>query len=106
MYMPDSASVLSDFLKLSAQEQRDVLHGLVASGDDVNQERGWQNSDLDSYDVRRFKVGLQCPHCDSQQVIRNGKQADDTQRYLCRAYGKTFQASTSTVLLGARLKRH
>ena len=40
--MPDSASVLSDFLKLSAQEQRDVLHGLVASGGDVNQEL-WQS---------------------------------------------------------------
>ena len=93
MYMPDSAFVLSDFLKLSAQEQRDVLHGLVTSGGDVNQELGWQSSDLDSYDVRRFKVGLQCPHCDSQQVVRNGKQADDTQRNLCQSCGKTFQAS-------------
>ena len=87
--MSDSASVLSDFLKLSAQEQRDVLHGLVASGDDVNQERGWQNSDLDSYDVRRFKVGLQCPHCDSQQVIRNGKQADINQHGSSRGAAQT-----------------
>ena len=46
--MPDSASVLSDFLKLSAQEQRDVLHGLVASGGDVNQELGQSSSMLSS----------------------------------------------------------
>ena len=47
--MPDSASVLSDFLKLSAQEQRDVLHGLVASGGDVNQELGQSFFDAQLY---------------------------------------------------------
>lgn len=46
--MPDSAFVLSDFLKLSAQEQRDVLHGLVVSGGDVNQELGQSSSMLSS----------------------------------------------------------
>ena len=102
--MPDSASVLRDFLKLSAQEQRDVLHALAASGVDVKRLASRATA-LESYDTRRFIEGLHCPHCDSQLVVRNGKQADGTQRYRCRACGKTFQASTSTVL-GSRLKKH
>ena len=31
---------------------------------------------------------VSCPHCHSEQVVRNGLTADGRQRYLCRACGQ------------------
>ncbi len=46
--------------------------------------------------------GRCCPHCASERLVRNG-QANDLQRYKCRACGKTFNALTGTPL--ARLRQ-
>ncbi len=34
---------------------------------------------------------LHCAHCQSQNVIRHGKDRADRQRYLCHDCGRTFQ---------------
>lgn len=44
-----------------------------------------------------------CPHCSSEQVVRNGV-ADGLQRYLCRSCSKTFNATTGTPLSRLRDK--
>lgn len=47
----------------------------------------------------RFSKGLQCPHCNSKAIKRNGKYRG-RQRYLCRECGKTFNDTTSSPLAG------
>jgi transposase-like protein len=38
-----------------------------------------------------------CPHCDSDQISKNGNK-DGKQRFLCRACGRTFGAATGSVM--------
>jgi transposase-like protein len=50
----------------------------------------------------RWPDGVACPHCDSKEVVKDGK--DDTQphrqRYDCRACGRRFDDLTGTVFAG------
>jgi hypothetical protein len=42
-------------------------------------------------------VPVQCPYCQSTEVIKAGKQANGTQRYRCQttdAHGGSFSCST------------
>jgi len=36
-------------------------------------------------------ITLKCAICDSEDVVKNGRQANGKQRYKCRDCGKTFQ---------------
>ena len=51
----------------------------------------------------RQQVRPTCPHCASDQVVRNG-QASELQRYRCRGCAKTFNALTGTPLARLRHK--
>ena len=42
-----------------------------------------------------------CPHCQSKQFVKNGKEHDN-QRFLCRGYKKSFIAQTGTILYGSQ----
>lgn len=45
-----------------------------------------------------------CPHCDSTRVVRKGKnKKNGGQRWLCKRCGRTFSASTSSVLALSKL---
>jgi IS1 family transposase/transposase-like protein len=35
-------------------------------------------------------IELTCPHCQSPNIVRNGKKSNRTQNYLCKACGKQF----------------
>ena len=52
----------------------------------------------------RWPDGVACPHCDSKDVVKDGK--DETQphrqRYDCRGSGRRFDDLTGTVLAGHR----
>ncbi len=50
----------------------------------------------------RFAKGRVCPHCGCMHVVRNGKRADGTQRYVCRDCGKSFTITTNTIAAGTR----
>lgn len=50
----------------------------------------------------RFANGRVCPLCGSVHVVRNGHQADGTQRYMCRDCKKSFVATTNSVVSGTR----
>ena len=34
---------------------------------------------------------ITCPHCQSKNINKNGKKANDKQNYLCRTCSKQFQ---------------
>ena len=50
----------------------------------------------------RLPDGIRCPHCDSQKLIKHGK--DDTQlsrqKYLCKRCGRYFDDLTDTIFEG------
>lgn len=50
----------------------------------------------------RWPDGIRCPHCDSQKLIKHGK--DDTQlsrqKYLCKRCGRYFDDLTDTIFEG------
>ena len=50
----------------------------------------------------RWPDGVQCPHCESPQIIKHGY--DDTQperqRYLCKCCGQRFDDLTDTIFAG------
>ena len=37
-----------------------------------------------------ISIELNCPHCNSPNIVRNGKKSNRTQNYLCKACGKQF----------------
>lgn len=50
----------------------------------------------------RWPEGVRCPHCDSGQVIKRGRDETqpDRQRYECKDCGKRFDDLTETVFAG------
>ena len=38
-----------------------------------------------------IKIKVNCPHCHSAKVVKNGKKANGSQNFLCKACGKQFQ---------------
>lgn len=50
----------------------------------------------------RWPDGVCCPHCDSQQVAKNGHDTNEVcrQRYCCRHCGRSFDDLTNTVFAG------
>ena len=48
----------------------------------------------------RFKEDQRCMHCGSSRFVKNGHRNDGTQRFLCRECGKSFLASTNSIVSG------
>jgi transposase-like protein len=50
----------------------------------------------------RWPDGTRCPHCQSEQVVKNGHDTHEVerQRYLCRECGRSFDDLTNTVFAG------
>jgi transposase-like protein len=50
----------------------------------------------------RWSVGVYCPHCDRECVIKRGSHTNQPERnrYECKACGKRFDDLTGTVLAG------
>ena len=36
-------------------------------------------------------IHIECPHCDSEDLVKNGKSENGTQRYRCHACRRSFQ---------------
>lgn len=47
---------------------------------------------------KRFAGGTFCPFCGARHVVRAGRQADGSQRYLCKSCGRRFQSTSATLL--------
>lgn len=47
--------------------------------------------------AKKAKGSIECPHCHGKRVVRNGN-VNGRQRFLCRSCGRTFGATTGTVM--------
>ncbi|WP_432409202.1 IS1595 family transposase [Wukongibacter sp. M2B1] len=87
--MPSVESVIKDIKILGATEQEEVLNYLeeiIVLGSFVTEV-------TDEVKENRFSRGKVCPHCDHDEVSRNGK-FNGKQRYICRSCRKTFNDFT------------
>jgi insertion element IS1 protein InsB len=51
----------------------------------------------------KIKIELKCPHCQSPNIVRNGKKSNRTQNYLCKACGKQCISDSERTYLGTLL---
>lgn len=88
------SKLLAELGKLTPQQRRQVAA-------ELNAEESKASS------VALIEKGVadkpQCPHCQSQTVVRNGT-ANGLQRYKCRDCARTFNALTGTPLARLRMK--
>lgn len=78
-------------LKLTPAQKQELLHALNPADDATRVMQTLESRPLD------------CPHCHSERVVRNG-HASGLQRYKCRGCAKTFNALTATPLARLRHK--
>ena len=53
--------------------------------------------------AERFADGRVCPYCNKKHIVRNGRRkSDNVQRYLCRDCGKSFVATSNSIVSGTR----
>lgn len=50
----------------------------------------------------RFANGRVCPVCGSIHAVRNGHRKDGTQRYRCKSCGRSFIATTNSIISGTK----
>jgi transposase-like protein len=50
-------------------------------------------------------IAVQCPHCHRDQVVKRGKTARGTQRYLCQNQASALRATSPSRSVGARSRR-
>ena len=48
----------------------------------------------------RFSEKRVCPFCGGTHVVKNGKRADGTQKYICRECGRNPLATSNSLLCG------
>lgn len=88
--MPTVASVLADFAALTTADQDIVKSTLTAPPPIIGT--------LSNYvENKRFAKTRACPYCGSISVVRNGKRADGTQRYMCKDCHKSFVATSNSI---------
>ena len=48
-------------------------------------------------------IAVQCPHCHSEQIVKRGKTAPGTQRYLCqnKLWGYAVGSKAGAVVVGS-----
>jgi transposase-like protein len=62
-----------------------------------------ENSAMKIYRAIRWKNGLSCPHCDSDDVYNRGSQNDNTRRYSCNSCRKNFNDFTNTIFAYSKI---
>ena len=92
-------AAVSDIIKMIStltDEEKDELRLALTNGQPI--PSGINELATDN----RFANGRVCPLCGSIHVVRNGHQADGTQRHLCRDCKKSFVATTNSVVSWTR----
>ena len=61
------------------------------------------SSDMNDFLTKeRFANGRVCPICGSTHVVRNGRRANGTQRFICRDCKKSFVVTSNSIASGTR----
>lgn len=87
--MPSVESIIKDIKTLGAMGQEEILKYLeemIVLGSFVTEI-------TDEVKENRFSKGKVCPHCDHDEVSRNGK-FNGKQRYICKSCRRTFNDFT------------
>lgn len=95
----DGMATVSDIIKMIAtlsDKEKDELKLALTNGANITMSLNTLATE------NRFANGRVCPLCGSVHVVRNGHQADGTQRYMCRDCKKSFTATTNSVVAGTR----
>ena len=96
--MATVSTIVSDIATLAPSEKA-VLKGYLV---DLFAKH---TSSLDEFvNKERFSGGLICPICGKTHISRNGHRKDGTQRYICRDCGRSFVASTNTIVSSTKKK--
>lgn len=92
-------ATVSDIIKMIAtlsDKEKDELKLALTNGGNIPMSLNTLATES------RFANGRVCPLCGSVHVVRNGHQADGTQRYMCRDCKKSFVVTTNSVVSGTR----
>ena len=94
--MATIASIIADIVSLSLEDR-------LALKDRLIKTFTTHPSSMETFvKEERFSSGLACPICGGMHIIRHGHRKDGTQRYLCRDCGKTFTATTNSIVSGTQ----
>lgn len=88
--------IIKMIMRLPSDEQKmlksAILNSTFSGSSDMN----------DFLTKERFANGRVCPICGSTHVVRNGRRADGTQKYICRDCKKHFVVSSDSIVSGTR----
>ncbi len=92
--MPVNLMDLAQTIEKLTKEERAALNILI----------GIKNESESTVDTLlaglRFSEKRVCPFCGGTHVIKNGKRADGTQKYICRECGRNPLATSNSLLCG------
>ena len=92
--MPNNLMDLAETIEKLTEEERAVLNILIGNKNKSESSVETLLSGL------RFSEKRLCPFCGGTHVVKNGKRADGTQKYICRECGRNPLATSNSLLCG------
>ena len=92
--MPKNLMDLAETIEKLTEEERAVLNILIGNKNKSESSVETLLSGL------RFSEKRVCPFCGGTHVVKNGKRADGTQKYICRECGRNPLATSNSLLCG------
>ena len=92
--MPNNLMDLAETIEKLTEEERAVLNILIGNKNKSESSVETLLSGL------RFSEKRVCPFCGGTHVVKNGKRADGTQKYICRECGRNPLATSNSLLCG------
>lgn len=92
----DIKKIVKILHSLSAEYVKELVVTLSEKTDDRYTVNGLLTSE-------RFADGRLCPYCRKTHIVRNGRRkSDGVQRFLCKSCGKSFVATSNSIVEGTR----
>ena len=92
--MPNNLMDLAETIEKLTEEERAVLNIIIGNKNKSESSVETLLSGL------RFSEKRLCPFCGGTHVVKNGKRADGTQKYICRECGRNPLATSNSLLCG------
>lgn len=92
--MPNNLMDLAETIEKLTEEERAVLNIIIGNKNKSESSVETLLSGL------RFSEKRVCPFCGGTHVVKNGKRADGTQKYICRECGRNPLATSNSLLCG------
>lgn len=90
-------------LSLHLEESEDVFEVQILSRI-LNDYKNYHVNDFESYlELIGKERKLECPVCHSTNILKNGKDKNDTQRYKCKDCNKNFNVAENTLFFSSKV---